>query len=916
MRRTLTLRIGGMPADLNSDALILFNYTAERMDSPAAVKNSYSQQVKLPGTPGNAALFGRFWRADRRTVPDATRQTGVNFDALRRTPFEILAGGGEILERGYCKLDSVTRRGDLVTGYAVTLYGGLGSFYYSLAYKDDGDGKKTLADLSYVTGAANELDFDINAAAVSDAWLRLRTQEQGAARWDIINFAPTYGGLPEGTFDASKALFKPGAVGLPTEVDGKKPAAGGWSLCDLGTDRTEMEVKDFRSYLQRPVLSVKKFIEACCNPANNGGWAVRLDPAFFNANNPYYEKAWMTLPRLDSLTLPAEHRGGSLELSGPAVTVEMTPASTRSALGQIANAAFKVELFAEPRLTLTENAGSRPLYWNSTFRTEGSQAHTAHIRHGLFLQLVIRDVDNNPLAVSKSVLFHSTDYNGDALTAEEFATAAGYTPVTVGGEAPGYDSVLGWFTANGTAASWHGGRAALSVEGSLIGAEDATVELIATPVRADYLDLGTPIIYPWMTLWGSRGGALENEPVTFVAASVPVDVTTARYSADTLTEVHTGAHITKAILLSTDKTPADYLFSYCKLFGLKFLTDRASNTVHILSRGTFYTGDRTDLEGRIDRAQDVQTVPYAVAAKWYEFGLETPGAYADYYRKIRGRVFGTQRVNTGFEFDANTVGVLDGSAFRGAVEVMEQSKLFCNPTRTVNGADYPMPAVFLAGGCKYSLYDGDGSAEYDTGSNADSIDYMNEIFRGYDAVSRVQMHGEDGKALDGSGVLLFFRGFQSGGGAMSRFALTDDTSVMASLNGGTPCWILEAGDTYQPFPLFGRYLWDGANVSDSWDLGRPAEVDIPGATYPAGTEIYSRFWAAFMADRYHRDTRVVTAWVDLRGMYVGEPLMRRFFAFDGALWALNKIIDHDIIGGHLTKCEFVKVEEPGNYTEE
>ena len=64
---------------------------------------------------------------------------------------------------------------------------------------------------------------------------------------------------------------------------------------------TEWEIKDLRSYQQRPAIKLKKVIEACCDPTNNGGYKVNLDPTFFNENNPYWDKAYIALPMLGSL---------------------------------------------------------------------------------------------------------------------------------------------------------------------------------------------------------------------------------------------------------------------------------------------------------------------------------------------------------------------------------------------------------------------------------------------------------------------------------------------------------------------------------------------------------------------------------------------------------------------------------------
>ena len=140
MRRRIELYINGSQADLSDQGLVLFNYAYTDLENPTAVKNSYSKQVTLPGTDNNAAIFGHLSRMDR--------VTGGGFSPLVRTPFTIYNELGEIIKSGYLKLDQVVRRGSVVTGYKVSLYGGLGSFLYALSYDDNGD-KLTLADLTY-----------------------------------------------------------------------------------------------------------------------------------------------------------------------------------------------------------------------------------------------------------------------------------------------------------------------------------------------------------------------------------------------------------------------------------------------------------------------------------------------------------------------------------------------------------------------------------------------------------------------------------------------------------------------------------------------------------------------------------------------------------------------------------------------
>lgn len=103
----LKLYIAGTQVDLNSDNLILWNYTQEDLTNPAIVKNSYSQQITLPGTPTNNTLFGDIYRLDRSQLITGS-EGGVAFNPSKRTSFEIRNDKDEVLESGYMKLDKVS----------------------------------------------------------------------------------------------------------------------------------------------------------------------------------------------------------------------------------------------------------------------------------------------------------------------------------------------------------------------------------------------------------------------------------------------------------------------------------------------------------------------------------------------------------------------------------------------------------------------------------------------------------------------------------------------------------------------------------------------------------------------------------------------------------------------------------------
>lgn len=291
----LRLYIDGRLADIADDNLVVMTYQTTDAEKPAAVKNSYSQGVTLPATGRNDEIFSHVTRTDYRW-------TAGRFNPLARTPFEIRNERNEVLVKGYLRLD------DGVPGkeYSVTLYGGLGGFFYGLMYDDEGE-KKTLGDLRWMDDIERWLDKD-DTIGVSAVSIRAMWNDEDIPPRDgyFYNFAPCYNGIPE-DFDADKAYYVKGSGqgNRPDLYDtvtdggktyGPKNGAGKGILVEMGAAVNEWEIQDLRNYLQRPVWSVYEFFRSICNKTYNGGYDVELDAAFFNASNPYYRDAWCTLP--------------------------------------------------------------------------------------------------------------------------------------------------------------------------------------------------------------------------------------------------------------------------------------------------------------------------------------------------------------------------------------------------------------------------------------------------------------------------------------------------------------------------------------------------------------------------------------------------------------------------------------------
>ena len=783
MRRKINLYIGDQLVDLDDQSFILFNYTMDDLSNPAIVRNSFSQQITLKGTPANNKIFGGSFRTDRR-VGRSGGETGLDFNASQKTPFTIYNEMNEILESGYVKLDSIDRNGVDIQ-YKVTLYGGLGSFFYALSYDDNGN-KRTLADLTYLDtdNPETELDFIINKEYVREAWdtlhgivtmssmemiharikadgtlaqpganvyyvgkyevsgfveasvtgrspgsadyalasvvdangsvLQVYEIGQGAnytnfvislppramylyvhgyteepvvkyvnvERWGVINFAPAYNGIPDGNFSPDKGLIVPADVGLKNIIvdgDGEEAVSyairAGYALVNLAEAQDEWAVKDLRSYLQRPVFSMKAFWDAICDPANNGGYEVDASVIQDELTFGKYAKMWMTLPMITSIGSIQQESGDlSLTLSSTASAGNVVgrydiSGSVPSGTKVTANLNCKI------RFNTPAGADSYSTLYRSVTTSSG------RITNGkfsvIFLQAVAYASDNSIVGGSKIKVIGAVA----RATGATMANACGYVPVW----SADYETA----SANTFSKVSSGIFEIPNEMGFTVTAQDVAYYKIHVSVYggSSYLVEGAGS----QTRYSYSGDGSTSTPVMYVdydngytpASTFIIQGATANTITYTSSDsLRSGATITKSMLLSSSHTPADYLLSFCKVFGLYFTYDNATKKVTILRRDDLYQDETIDLTRRVDLSKGISIRPLVFDAKWYDFILEgAGGAFYDEYLNVEGIQYGIQRVNTGYDFNADAVNLMDSVVFKNACTVLARSKYLNHITR-------------------------------------------------------------------------------------------------------------------------------------------------------------------------------------------------------------------------------------------
>ena len=915
MRRKISLYIGDQLADLDDQSFILFNYQMDDLSNPTIVKNSYSQQITLKGTPANNRIFGDYFRTDRM-VANTGGQTGVDFNASQKVPFTIYNETSEILESGYVKLDSISRQRQDIQ-YKVTLYGGLGSFFYALSYDENGN-KRTLADLDYLgtDSPDTELNFIINAETVHEAWRRLQEDTTESSIWDVINFAPAYNGIPEGNFSPDKGLMIPSQMGLKDEIPVDGVTYGlksGYALVNLAEAHDEWAVKDLRSYLQRPIFSMKAFWKAIRNPANNGGYEVDASIIQDYTKFGNYSALWMTLPMISSI-------GSIKQVSGDLSITLSSSATTGNSIGRFditgsVPAGTKVVANLHCKMRWNMPSGANSYSSLSPIATYKFGRNTISKISAIFIQAVAYGEDDSVVGGSKIKVYADGSTTMDAVAAQ-----CGYTPAW----AADYESLsITEYTKVSAGVFELPNSLAFTVE-----AQDVAYYKILVSVYP-----GTKRIYEA----GGSGGKTVTTGYDTAAGNISTPVMYVNYdtgytpestfivagtTADSITytsseSLRSGAIITKAMLLSTSKTPAEYMLSFCKIFGLYFTYDNATKKVTILRRNDLYQDETIDLTRRVDLSKGISIKPLVFDAKWYDFMLEgVGGAFYEEYLNVEGIPYGVQRVNTGYDFNADSVNLMESVVFKNAATILARSKYF---NYILDGQVFK-PSPFLDKGNTYTLWSPDGETletDISCPPNSATLEYYNENpnYKGYDINSarKLELRTADNKPVDGADILVFHEGWNR----YDYFKLTDDVPAMDVLNDGVPCWLLGAGGTGADglnIPIFQRYVYGNiAVIDDSLDFGVPHQLDIPGVRHSEGCTVYERGWKNYISDRYDVNTKVMTCRVNFAGMQVNQELLRKFYWYENSLWVLNAIRNYSLTTYDPVECEFVQVQDKNNY---
>lgn len=905
MRPYIELFINNQKVYFQNPPEIFITYAHTELHNPTVVKNSYTKTVTVEGTPENNRIFNDFY--------DMRRINGDGlFNPSHKESF-VLYRNGEPMESGYVKLDKVNKKNGRIT-YDITLYGGLGQFLYNLQYKEDGE-KMKLSDLDY----GYDMNIKVNKDAVVGAWNRINGT---AGKWsgdtytiyDHINFAPCYNGIPE-NFSADKVAidvnsFKgmnPRLYDKITNTDEYKAAVNNgyglvndkWCLGELKKEYDEWQMKDLRSYLQRPVIRFKDVITACCNPDNNGGYSVVLDPDFFNVENPYYENAWMTLPLLSEME-GVEKTGPVLKIENGNLVLDGVDGTTIKKftvpmfMQATANADGVFRLYTGVQITLNPSKNTWVESYNSC----------------RYAQLVVYDKNGKVVNGSNVNAFYTNIKN---------ATDFNIKPV--------YNAAINKITGNYVNAP--------STNLYIFNAEfyDFTITnlkwedgyymqvIIKSAEIKNYEDLGEKVGIDY--LYKKNEYYKKDDTVTDILWDSPVVAEDVKIN-EKKPFVTYNRIVNKKTLLNSENTPCDYFLSYLKMFNLHIWKDMYDNIIYIKLRKNFFTGDVKDIDESIDRSGDIVIKPLTFENKWLNFKAEyeqDEKLHKDYLDNY-GIDYGIQKVDTNYNFDSSSKDILENYVFKGCVTSRNRSKYYVDIYQPFEDDDVYYPP-FMLDGVQTLLFNAVGDTtegSYLTPkTTVNIIQWWKEKY--YDLFPKPSFVNDKNEGVEGANVLLFYTGKQSTrdvDGHKIEFQISDDIVEFGQLNDGEPCWIWTldtdvVNNAMNYYPVFSRYIVnENGWVTHSWDFGTPKALYIPDYSIDESSSLYSQYWKPYIRDQYDSNTRVVECKVLLRERVIGDWL-QNFYYFDGRYWVLNKITDYNPTSNQPTKCEFVRVNDIQNY---
>ena len=919
MKNDIKLYIGNAtePLELSSGFSVNMNYTYEDMSAPTAVRNSWSKSVTIPATKRNNRIFSEIYRCDWIL-------TDANLNPLKRENFSLFING-ELKQTGYIQLNEVVRDKSGIMEYDVTLYGGLGDFFYNLAYKDEDGTKRTLADLKWgvkddsgsTISSEDEFDFKITKDVVKSAWDYLDEGKDDGTLFNFINFAPCYNGIPS-SIEAAKVLIN--TVGDPTFESISAQSYNNYVMANLSATTDEWCTRDLRSYLQRPVLKLSKLFEALQNPENNGGYELELDSSFFNKKNPYYDKAWMTLPllSLDSDETPSYYETSvdgvqTLKIGGSSV-----PTTAETSIRYAATTTIPRDGDFSVVSGVTTRTGVNATVSGKVRFIPADTAATAEydvLYNNLGRIYNVSEAKWYSRCSYIQMTFFFFDQNAQVLTSQ---TVSVVNAIAEDMKAP--NPILGEWQKQEDGSYLYSLPFSFNVERYGREVTELYGNIEAKKVAQRYATVTDGL--------GIRKKIPDEESYTYewFDGTFIIEIDGGVLSVKNEEKASTYAPVNKTTLFKSDADNSilDFILSYTKRFGLVWEKDKIEKKIKLWKRDNFYKNGKTiNIEDYIDNNNDVTISPLNFDKRFYVFrDQDNANYYTNFYKEQYSTEYGQKRFDIRYPFNSDEEEMLADSVFSTIPEVNVNA---IYNRQYYNASGKSLPSWIYLYQDKVNTYDEDtektSAITFDLASSISKFTWFSNR-TGDDCLSKPSCAGDSNTEGSLNYTLLFYNGCdftKDAGGNDIKYQISDDVNEMYVMTEGKRTWLWSLANTAEcvhvnRLPLFNRWILSGNSIQDSWEWGVPNELFVHGITAPEDNTLFGKFFKKFMNDKYNVNSRSLTCHVDLRRIEAEYGLLGNFYYFKNALWIISEINDYDELSDESTEVKFIKVLDTGNYT--
>lgn len=948
----IRLYIGGSEVDFSiEESPILFQRQRTDYTNPTIVKNSFTKTITLPGTNSNNQIFNNLWKLDR------TQWTGA-FNPSKRVEF-LLLKNGSLVEKGYVKLDNIVWDGKSYT-YQVTLYGELGNVLYELSYYTDPETDEVrnlnVGDLDWGFGG-----FYISKDAVIAGWTKL-ANGTGNEVWTKINFMVSYDGIPQATnFDPQKMLVSVGQNITTSTVTydgtGDRRCAGVWDaeggvtgrfdfqkfpyqervgagtsaviykgidtmlsrmdpddhygLLDLERQITPVEARDFRSYLLRPVMSVKGLFEAIGSYINtNLGYTLDLSDPFFSTDD--FTKTWITLSMLYEVMPEVESYSPIYKQTLFSNT--STPASYLISYCKIygiyLDVDFVTKTFKLTRLpnffdgtveTLVLNKDNEikitPLSFDKSSYTfdysEGEGEFLEKYKNTYGVNYGIKRVNTGYRFDASSMKYIDNNIFKEGLDVLEQSDYYRYTTTYGGSNLIEYPKPFTDFSKSLTYKLFNRDSEGkvTTLEGPMTINSSYSFRSGTTTTTYDISNSGYVFLNEtWRGIGEENGWTGRIWQDAFPKLQFHTADNSGSDGKDVLVKFNGITNTRYGTRVSTNGK-----VSYLRVSG----TD---NTLvwYLVSDDNYVCKD------------------YLGVNCYYDCPNPSVGFGDGYISKVVG-IPSFTRCTYDYTRDTSKIPYLKTNSFGGtinesssAVDVTSYSNFFRTIISAESARAYPYANVSLVSGHKYFI-----AASVSTNSYSDIISggFAYPAILDGTLVSSKNLEGDRMQVIgsimtsvsSAQNRVMPLAVFNAGHSVsfLTYYMVIYDLTEM-----GLEDKFSTAAEVITYFGLTPYKIGYDYNVSDTLDFGVGREIYVPACTVTPGVGIYNTYWGRYIEDIYSVNTRVFDCYCFLPNI---SDVFRKFYYYDNSLWVLSKVVDWSD-DSKLCKATFIKVNNKTNYT--